>query len=260
MHRKGLSSVLGLWTKAAIEDLDQTSQQILKAVNETQTMTLAICDLLRSPKEKELLRYIKAKGGAETLVKDESSIRELVEFSEKHGVLSENADEFARRKIDKQVASLREEFYEDWIELFERNKTYFDWKFDNQLSQIEVGLHSENDRVIGVVKGDAYLRVNHPVSYFPLVVDLCLSPSAVHRMCVRFGRITSVIYLGHSQTVAQETLRIRRNGRIASMLASSYLRYATTTRKSYIPKVARQYRSNLGGCPDSFFSCCRSPG
>lgn len=134
-------------------------QLTLDKISENTSMTL-LMQLLRSPRERELQRFIDSKGGPTEVLKNDSLMQELIRQSgEAEIVPSKGLTELfqeIQREVKKTVADSIEENFE-----------LFSGKFEAQQEQLkyslELAMQRQSDRIIYEIGEGPHKRITDPV-------------------------------------------------------------------------------------------------
>jgi hypothetical protein len=169
-------------TAAGVDNANQmllVVQKNVQAVSEESQMLLLFRQL-DSPKEREIMKFIKEKGGPAACMENDKIFTELVartreEDTKDREVLGGKGG--APESMDKVVATLKNDLRGDLDTAIEENRRIFDRKFVaqmNQLKDLKNTVKREGDRVITAVNAGPHDRIVDPVT---LVVDLLSSYS-----------------------------------------------------------------------------------
>ena len=176
-HKKALGLDLSMHASVGIAQANTTLLSVTGHVTQTDSTvsTLLVLQLLRSPKDRQLLAKIKHKGGAELALKDEKFMKELIAES---GDKESQGDAEMPSK-DKQVDPLKSilrDMNRTVEEMVKENEEIFNRKFKAQelalKEEMEMITRREGDRVIQAITSGPHERILDQVrlDYFDKLV------------------------------------------------------------------------------------------
>ncbi len=125
---------------------------------------MMLFNLVRSPKEKELMELIDKEGGASKVIQNPALLEKIIKESEKN---RKERGAHQNDEDDKRLVSLiQAEIRDDLQKLIKSNEVTFELKFDAQKEEltniIEESVERTGDRVIEAVTSGPYERLKDP--------------------------------------------------------------------------------------------------
>ncbi|KAF5350350.1 hypothetical protein D9757_013724 [Collybiopsis confluens] len=134
------------------------TQIVLDKVAETTSMTVLL-QLLRSPEERELQRFINSKGGPTEFLKNDSLMQELVKKSGESATMSSKEQTELFQEIKREVKKTVTDAIEENFELFSG-------KFEAQQEQLkdhlDIAMQRQSDRIIHEFGEGPHKRITDP--------------------------------------------------------------------------------------------------
>ena len=141
----------------------------IKKANENINMEL-LFRMVHSQEERELLEWVKDKGGPEKCIEDETLFRDLVMLHKEKKTSSKNspyrAGAKANKELEEKIISTSDSLREDIDTLIKENRQIFDRKFDMQKAQLDdlkKTVQEEGQKVIKAVISGPHDRILDPV-------------------------------------------------------------------------------------------------
>ena len=198
-HKKELHFDLSMHASIGIDQANTTLLAVSGQVENTESNVsmVLLLQLLRSPKERQLIKKIELKGGAERVLKDENILKELIaESGEKE--MTGDAKVLSKDKQAELVKEVVREASRTFEDMVKENEELFTRKFKAQeialKEEMETVTKREGDRIIGVITGGPHERILDPVSsYCPS--DSVLSLIRSGRTCTKYGENRLVVHI-----------------------------------------------------------------
>lgn len=161
-HKHALHRDLSTHASLAIDAANRTLASISTITNAGNSATnmALVFQLLRSPEERELRKFIESSGGPEKFLQNDNLMTELIARSEKDD-LSVNVSP------PKSASDLRMDLQKNLSELLTENQEIFTNKFnalqDDIRTQMESSVARVGDRIIGTILSGPHDRLVDPV-------------------------------------------------------------------------------------------------
>ena len=166
-HKEEIHFNLAMHSGVVLDRANQTITKVDANVN-----MLLLFSTLRSPRERELMKFVEGKGGPEGFLKDDTLLKELIAMSDE-GRESDQGKASSAQAQAKELAEISEQIKKDIEKMLLENNEVFKKKFDAQQIQIveelKLSIHREGDRIIGVIVAGPHDRIVDPVRVSALV-------------------------------------------------------------------------------------------
>jgi hypothetical protein len=156
-HKNNIRLTLEIRANVKLNAIDKSLSTVTAEVQTSTDMTAMsiLFDILRSPKEQDLMRWIEQRGGAAAVIKSDDLLKNLVEYSRKIGFAEElkplggNDDNIKRGEDDMKLLmdTARAEWRTDLDEVLKKAEINFGQMFANQGKLVV----KEADRVINTM-------------------------------------------------------------------------------------------------------------
>ncbi|KIP05842.1 hypothetical protein PHLGIDRAFT_483430 [Phlebiopsis gigantea 11061_1 CR5-6] len=169
-HKKALHFDLSMHASIGIEHANMTLLTVSGHVENTDSnvTALLLLQLLRSPKDRQLLTKIELKGGAKEALKEESFMKELIGQSEDKEIQGD-ADTQSKDKPGEIMKSVMRDVGRTIEDMVKENEELFTRKFKAQglalKEEMEKITRREGDRVIEAITSGPYDRILDPDLY-----------------------------------------------------------------------------------------------
>lgn len=169
-HKKAINFDLSMHASIRIEQVHTTLTvvaDVAQTTSDTTSMALLL-QLLRSPEERELKRFIDSKGGPDQFLKRDDLMQELIKKSGESEARTESKGPSRKGQPIDLVQEIKRDVRKTVADLISENYDQFMGKFDAQQEQLrqqmDASVRREGDRIITAITGGPHERIIDPVS------------------------------------------------------------------------------------------------
>ena len=175
-HKDEIHFRLSMHASLGIEQANMTLVAVQANVQQTdKTVSMALLlQLLRSPKDRQLMKKIDHYGGPDRILKDEALMKELIAESGEKDIQSESKVLTSKDKDGDIIKEIVREANRTIEEMVKENDELFTRKFKAQervlADEMRAVSKREGDRIIGAILSGPHDRILDPVCFVSLCV------------------------------------------------------------------------------------------